>query len=111
MKEVNMSRVSLRHAPENDNTKEPIEERSKTNLMSMKRKAPTTMTKKMRMKKRKMISRAVLSMPAPLLLSHLSQDLIRTYHTPSLKKPANVYEGESRDKRRKSGRGALVKSL
>ena len=102
-----MSRVSLRHAPENDNPKEPIEEKSKTNLMSMKRKAPTTMTKKMRMKKRMMISRAVLSMPALSLLSHLYQALILTYLTQSLKKRANVSEEESRDKRRK---GVLVKS-
>ena len=101
-----MSRVSLRHAPENDNPKELIEEKSKTNLISMKRKAPTTMTKKM--KKRMMkISRAVLSMPAPSLLSHLYQALILTYLTQLLKKRANVSEEESRDKRRK---GVLLKS-
>ena len=115
-RKVNMSRVSLRHVPENDNPKRPTSRtsrKSKTNLMSMKRKAPTTMTKKMRMKnrRRKMILRAVLLlMLGPSLLSHLSQVQILTYHIPSSKKNAIVSEGESRDKRGKSVRGALAKS-
>ena len=78
--------------------------------MIMKRKAPTTMTKKMKMKKRRMILRAVLLMLDPSLLSHLSQAQILTYRTLSSKKNVSVSEGESRDKRRKSGKGALVKS-
>ena len=109
-REANMSLASLRYALEKDLPKRAKPGRSKTNLMSMKMKAPSTMTKKTKMKKRMMISRAVLPMPAPSLLGHLSQALIRTYRTPSLKKDADA-EGESRDKRRKSGKGALARNL
>jgi len=103
--------MSLRHDPEHVGPTRPTSGKGKMNLRStMMRIAPPTMTKKRMKKRRSMITRAVLPSMLDPLHSHLSQPQVQTYHTPSSKKNASVSERENRDKRRKSGRGTLVRS-